>query len=240
MRTRQVLSSLAFGATCVHAFQSAPSTLVGVQRQRLDRAFVRVQSSVVEDADTTTTSRERTSTSKSEPLPPVLQQIVDERQAFSLKIGKAMDTLRGDYPEILHQLPDFSIYHDNIRVVDPSGVQLSGLKNYKASFNFFQTAVRFLYNPSESKVENRMVYDICRSSIQISFNAALQPRWLGKRPLYVDGISTYELGTCGQIVSHEITKLVVNGIPMKPPYGILSLLESEMGLQPTGVPVGVW
>lgn len=38
-------------------------------------------------------------------LPPVIQQIADERQEYNMNLGKAMDTLRKDMPEILKSPP---------------------------------------------------------------------------------------------------------------------------------------
>jgi hypothetical protein len=38
-------------------------------------------------------------------LPPVLQQIADERREFQLNLGRAMDTLRSDMPDILTKKP---------------------------------------------------------------------------------------------------------------------------------------
>lgn len=38
-------------------------------------------------------------------LPPVIQQIVDERREFQLNLGKAMDTLKSDMPDILKRSP---------------------------------------------------------------------------------------------------------------------------------------
>lgn len=38
-------------------------------------------------------------------LPPVLQQIADERREFQMNLGKAMDTLRTDMPYILKRSP---------------------------------------------------------------------------------------------------------------------------------------
>jgi hypothetical protein len=38
-------------------------------------------------------------------LPPVLQQIADERREFQLNLGRAMDTLRSDMPDILVKKP---------------------------------------------------------------------------------------------------------------------------------------
>jgi hypothetical protein len=38
-------------------------------------------------------------------LPPVLQQIADERAEFHINLGRAMDTLRSDMPKILSRTP---------------------------------------------------------------------------------------------------------------------------------------
>lgn len=38
-------------------------------------------------------------------LPSIIQQIADERQEFNMNLGKAMDTLRRDMPEILKSPP---------------------------------------------------------------------------------------------------------------------------------------
>lgn len=138
---------------------------------------------------------------------------------------------------------DFSIYHDEITVLDPSGVQLTGLKNYKNSFGFLQTIVRFFYNTAESCVQSRMVYDFARQSIRISWNVVLVPKVVGNRrnALYVDGISIYKMDSkSGKIVEHKVEKLLVNNIPVTPPYGILTTLREEL-LYPGGqrIPVGV-
>lgn len=38
-------------------------------------------------------------------LPPVIQQIADERAEFQINLGRAMDTLRRDMPKILSRAP---------------------------------------------------------------------------------------------------------------------------------------
>jgi hypothetical protein len=38
-------------------------------------------------------------------LPPLIQQIADERREFQVNLGKAMDTIRKDMPEILKSAP---------------------------------------------------------------------------------------------------------------------------------------
>ena len=39
------------------------------------------------------------------PLPPVIQQIADNRAEFQINLGRSMDTLRRDMPEILSRKP---------------------------------------------------------------------------------------------------------------------------------------
>lgn len=121
-------------------------------------------------------------------------------------------------------------------MVDPSGVQLTGLKNYKNSFSFLQTLVRFCYNTSESGVQSRMVYDFARQSIRISWNAVLVPKVVGNRrnALYVDGISMYKLDSeSGKIIEHKVEQMLINNTPITPPYGIFSTLKEEL-LSPNG------
>mmetsp|Transcript_12952 Transcript_12952/g.16380 ORF Transcript_12952/g.16380 Transcript_12952/m.16380 type:complete len:255 (+) Transcript_12952:141-905(+) len=200
-----------------------------------------VKSSVLEELSAV---GERTSAGSSTvDLPPLLQDMVNERRNFEINLGRAMDVLRKDYPYMLYKTPDFSIYHDQINVVDPSGVQLSGLSNYKNSFSFLQTIVRFFYNTNESEVQSRMIYDFARQSIRISWNAVLVPKVLGNRrnAMYIDGISVYKMDSeSGKIVEHTVEKMLINNIPVQPPYNVLSALRDEL-LRPVDhrIPVGV-
>uniref|UniRef100_A0A7S4EHH6 SnoaL-like domain-containing protein n=1 Tax=Pseudo-nitzschia australis TaxID=44445 RepID=A0A7S4EHH6_9STRA len=172
-------------------------------------------------------------------LPPVLQQITDERRNFQMNLGKAMDTLRKDMPYILKKTPDYSIYHDDITVVDPSGVQLTGMDNYKSSIKFFQQFVSFWFQPEQNGIQYRLVYDFARSSIRISWHAVLVPKMPLGKPLHVDGISMYRLETdTGKIIEHKLENLSINNTPIVPPYGVFSLMQQEWGLAGAGVPGG--
>lgn len=176
-------------------------------------------------------------------LPPVLQSIADERREFQVNLGKAMDTLRKDMPEILRQAPDYSIYHDNIRVIDPSGVQLTGIESYKQSVQFLQAVVKFWFQ-ERSGLQFRMVYDFARSSIRVSWHVVLVPKVPLGKPIHVDGISMYKLdSTSGKIIEHQIDNLMINDTPVIPPYGIFSLVSQDLlGLKPgskVGVPAGI-
>lgn len=174
-------------------------------------------------------------------LPPLIQRMADERREFELNLGKAMDVLRKDYPNMLHTVPDMSIYHQDLKVVDPSGVRLTGIKNYRSSFRFFQTFVSLFYNTQISTVQSRMVYDFARSAIRISWHATLVPKVVGNRrnAVYVDGISMYYVDrTNGDIIEHRVEQLLINNTPVTPPYGIFSAMMQDFA-GPEMVPVGV-
>lgn len=177
-------------------------------------------------------------------LSPVLRDIADERREFEMNLGKAMYVLRNDYPEMLVRSPDFSIYHDDIKVVDPSGVQFSGLSSYKNSFHFFRSVSGVFYNTDKmsSTIRHRMIYDFARSTIRISWNVVLQPKLSihganSDDLLHVDGISIYKLDRkSGKIVEHRVERVLMNNIPLRPPYGIFSALNHQMQQEtPSGV-----
>lgn len=198
--------------------------------------------------DVEDTSRTGTSTTKStSELPPVLQDIVDERREFEINLGRAMDTLRKDYPHLLYRAPDFSIYHNEINVVDPTGVQLTGLNSYKQSFRFVQSVVGLFYDKDKSFISHRMIYDWARGSIRISWNAVIVPKVVGNRrnALYLDGVSMYKLDPeSGKIIEHKIENLILNNTPLSPPYPTQMLLASALlGTDrrvPAGVGAGAW
>lgn len=150
---------------------------------------------------------------------------------FELHVGKALDTLRSDYPKLLTTLPDLSIYDRNIEVVDPSGVKVHGLKTYQNSFRLLQGLVRFLYCPGRSTMSFRMCFDKARRNIRIHWNAAVVPREVfggSRSTLHVDGISVYELDQkSGNIVQHRIEQLLINNMPVQPKEGVIAALHDE-------------
>lgn len=164
----------------------------------------------------------------------------EEQREFELKLGKAMDTLKKDYPEMLTSDPDLSIYSSDIEVVDPSGVTINGHQSYKTSFSFLHTVVKIFYCPQQSYLTFRLVYDYARRNIRISWNAVLVPRALYggiKNTMHVDGISVYEIDRkTGLIYQHRVEHLLVNDVPVQAPQGIFSALQVQAE-GPEGVPV---
>lgn len=175
-------------------------------------------------------------------LPPLLQKMADERREYEMNLGKAMDVLRRDYPEMLRKMPDMSIYHEELKVVDPSGVQLTGVDNYKNSFRFLQSLVGIFYDISQSSVQSRMVYDFARSVIRISWHVVLVPKVMGNRrnSVYIDGISIYGMdATSGKITEHRVEQMLINNTPVVPPYGVFSAIMQDFGKGGERVPVGI-
>ena len=125
-------------------------------------------------------------------------------------------------------------------MIDPSGVRLTGLDNYKSAFAFFQTFLVLWFSPA-SRLQYRMVYDFCRSSIRVSWHVVLIPNVpLGPRALYLDGVSHYKLDPAsGKVIEHKIENLVMNSRDVAPPYGLFSLLREQELAKRHGVPVGV-
>lgn len=147
-----------------------------------------------------------------------------------LHIGKALDTLRSDYQSLLTTNPDFSLYDPNIEIVDPSGVKLHGLRNYKAAFNFIHALIRVVYCPSRSQLSYRMCFDTARQNIRISWNARIVPR-IGPNAHHIDGISVYEMDfKSGQITQHRIERLLLNDRHVAPKEGVFARLRAEHGV----------
>ena len=154
-----------------------------------------------------------------------------QNQEFELHVGKALDTLRDDYPRLLTENPNFDIYDPDVEVIDPSGVHVHGLKAYKNSFRVLHALVKFVYCPSRSSVGFRMCYDQARQNIRIHWNAHVVPREIfggARTTLHVDGISVYELDLgSGNITQHRIEQLLMNDRPVAPKEGVLAALHQE-------------
>mmetsp|Transcript_8764 Transcript_8764/g.10033 ORF Transcript_8764/g.10033 Transcript_8764/m.10033 type:complete len:551 (-) Transcript_8764:204-1856(-) len=155
-----------------------------------------------------------------------------DRQEFEMQVGRAMDTLRNDYPDFLHcKDPDYSIYSMDLELIDPSGVHLHGVKNYKNAIQIVHTLVGIFYCPQLSTVQFRMVYDKARQNIRISWNAEVIPKSLFggiKRVLHVDGISIYELDRMsGNITQHRLERLVMNDDIVQEEQGIFAALRNH-------------
>ena len=92
---------------------------------------------------------------------------MDSEQEFEINLGKAVDTLKKDYPNLLTKNPNWEIYHDELDVIDPSGVSLHGLNSYKKAFFFIHGVVKMFYCSEKSGLTSiRLGYDWARKCIR--------------------------------------------------------------------------
>ena len=92
--------------------------------------------------------------------------IVDAQKEFDINLGRAMDTLKTDYPVLLTKNPQWHIYHPDLEVIDPTGVSLHGLENYKMAFGFIHGFVNLFYCAEKSGLVLRVIYDQARKCIR--------------------------------------------------------------------------
>lgn len=167
--------------------------------------------------------------------------INDKKREFELNVGKAIDTLRKDYPDMLTRSPDFTIYDKDIEIIDPSGVTLHSLQSYKTSFRFLHMVIKLFYCTDQSGLKFRLIYDCARKNVRVSWNAFLVPRAIyggTRNKLHVDGISVYELDrSSGLISQHRVERLLVNDMPVSAPQGIFHAIAMEANANPDGIPV---
>ena len=93
--------------------------------------------------------------------------IADAEREFEVNLGRAVDTLKSDYPALLTANPSWHIYHTDLEVIDPTGVSLHGLENYKKAFTFIHGVVKWFYCEEKSSLTSiRVGYDWARKCIR--------------------------------------------------------------------------
>jgi hypothetical protein len=103
MRTQQLLATALLLPCCLgftvpqHLFSSQLSS----SRRRVELTVAPLIEEEIDVVESSGTAR----TQDKGDLPTVLQSIADERSEYNLNLGKAMDTLRKDMPEILRRKP---------------------------------------------------------------------------------------------------------------------------------------
>merc|ERR1719198_812628 len=80
---------------------------------------------------------------------------VEKASDFKLNQGKAIDSLRHDYPRLLSHDPDLSIFATDVELYDPTGKRLTGVGQYANIFKM----MRFLRSTtmSDAEVSYRLV-----------------------------------------------------------------------------------
>lgn len=129
-----------------------------------------------------------------------------------------------------------------VELVDPSGVRLHGVNNYKNVYRLLHAIVNIFYCPARSGLTFRMCFDKARQNIRIHWNAQVIPREIFggyKTTLHADGISIYEFDRrTGNITQHRLERLVINDAPVTPEQGIFAALRGHaIQSEVDGIPV---
>lgn len=242
------------------AFTSAPPANDRIRRKLLARTILQASSSndIYQSeftrytvAATTKKEQEQQSRSSNNDLTAnnnvitnpssTLSMMVDEQREFEINLGRAVDTLKQDYPKLLTNDPSWNIYHSDLEVIDPTGVSLHGLSNYKRAFSFIHAMVYMFYCEEKSGLTFRSTYDWARKAIRISWNVELVPKMImggTRNTLHVDGISEYYLDrTSGLITEHRVSHLLINDQAVRPENGVFHALAEMSPVNPDGVPV---
>ena len=82
-------------------FQQSPGRVSPIAS--VERTLKPLQSSVLDELSTVGENTRSGSTTSE--LPPLLQDMVNERRNFEMNLGRAMDVLRKDYPYMLYKTP---------------------------------------------------------------------------------------------------------------------------------------
>ncbi|KAL7494896.1 hypothetical protein ACHAWT_003451 [Skeletonema menzelii] len=242
------------------AFTSAPPANDRIRRKLLARTILQASSSndIYQSeftrytvAATTKKEQEQQSRSSNNDLTAnnnvitnpssTLSMMVDKQREFEINLGRAVDTLKQDYPKLLTNDPSWNIYHSDLEVIDPTGVSLHGLSNYKRAFSFIHAMVYMFYCEEKSGLTFRSTYDWARKAIRISWNVELVPKMImggTRNTLHVDGISEYYLDrTSGLITEHRVSHLLINDQAVRPENGVFHALAEMSPVNPDGVPV---
>jgi hypothetical protein len=106
---RNLFPALILVAGCIQTHSFAPNA---VSQLQLDSELIKVSALPSTEESTFCATSDETLGE----LPPVIQSIADERREFQMNLGRAMDTIRKDMPEILKTAPGKEIYKDTISI----------------------------------------------------------------------------------------------------------------------------
>jgi len=132
----------------------------------------------------------------------------DSNSEFELNKGRACDALRSDFETFWERPLEWSIYRNDVEVIDPSGFQIKGVTAYKAAL----FGLRLFKSVATDHVEMlrlRLRYDHPARVIEAQWYS----KWHVKafKDAYVSGVSHFFLDDQGYVTKHLITSFLVNG-----------------------------
>lgn len=96
-----------------------------------------------------------------------------------------------------------------------TGVAFQGIGNYRRVFQTLRFFRQVMMNGASTTF--RLTYDWSKQQVRVTWHMVLSLR-ARQRPVYVDGISVYHINNQGNANRHELETVIVNGIPVEPPF----------------------
>ena len=138
-----------------------------------------------------------------------------EKQLLAVNIGNTLDTLRADIPNSLHEPPDLSVFKANVRLSDPSGLKLQGIRAYDNALRILRalSAIAFC---NSSEVSARFFFDEPRMMLRAKLNAQIQMK-TGGNPKHACVVSYYYLcEKTGKVQHHVVDRVDLDGTEVDP------------------------
>ncbi|CAM9702165.1 unnamed protein product, partial [Choristocarpus tenellus] len=155
---------------------------------------------------------------------------------FEINLGKVIESLRQDFPLFFLEPPNFDIYTKEIVLCDPTGVVLTGLNTYKRLFATLRFFKQVLMKDVQSRF--RVTYDWSKQQVRMNWNMVILFK-ARQKPVYVDGISVYQINNSGMVSRHDVETIVVNGKPVEPPFAYAWINLPDWVSQPQSGKVAV-
>ena len=127
----------------------------------------------------------------------------DMKRNFTLNVGRAIETLRDEVPNMLSQPMDLSIFSEDVMLTDRPGHAIATGKNQYAAFFATLRMARRLTLSSPTVEIKALRYLDWRSEISVKFTITASAP-LGMEPITFDAISVYKLNDQGLIYEHRI------------------------------------
>lgn len=151
-----------------------------------------------------------------------------EKTALRTNVGKSIDVLRNDLPKSFHHAPDLSIFKDNIRVSDPTGLKLEGKILYNQMWRLIRGAAGVAIH--DSTIRARFFFDESRFVLKAKISAEVRVTGSPK-PMYLDVMCIYEMDEkTGKVAHHRIERVDVDGNSVDP-LKYFSKIESAASLE---------
>jgi len=151
-----------------------------------------------------------------------------ENTVLKTNIGKTIDVLRSDLPKSFHHAPDLSIFKDNIRVSDPTGLKLEGIALYNQMWRLIRGAAGVA--TSDCTIRARFFFDEPRFVLKAKMSAEVRVTGAPK-PMHLDVMFIYEIDDkTGKVAHHRIERVDVDGTSVDP-LKFFNKLESATALE---------